>query len=270
MGLVKILIEKDLVDVFKSKSILLSMLFLPLIFAVFMPLMFVGLPALSDSTELDPDLVRLVSIFPSLTGNWDSLDTQQKVLIGTSYLPLMFLVMLPAIIPSIIAAEAVAGEKERNTLESLLATPLSDSELLLGKILSSAIPAIIISWISCIPYLLITNISLADQIGFFVILDLDYGLRFVIMTVAIMPLVSFGSCSAMVFFSTKAKTARDAQQFSVFIILPLMMIALVQLFLALFSEIFLILGIVALLVVDFGLFQVARGSFSRESLISRL
>ncbi|MBD3171504.1 ABC transporter permease subunit [Candidatus Bathyarchaeota archaeon] len=33
---------------------------------------------------------------------------------------------------SVIATDSFAGEKERNTLEVLLATPLTDSELLVG------------------------------------------------------------------------------------------------------------------------------------------
>jgi len=49
---------------------------------------------------------------------------------------------LIAIIPaSLIAANALVGEREQNTLEPLLATPLTDRELLTGKVLSSFIPS---------------------------------------------------------------------------------------------------------------------------------
>ena len=50
---------------------------------------------------------------------------------------------LVAIIPaSLIAANALVGEREQNTLEPLLCTPLTDRELLTGKVLSSFIPSI--------------------------------------------------------------------------------------------------------------------------------
>jgi len=50
---------------------------------------------------------------------------------------------LIAIIPaSLIAANALVGEREQNTLEPLLCTPLTDRELLIGKVLSSFIPSI--------------------------------------------------------------------------------------------------------------------------------
>jgi ABC-type Na+ efflux pump permease subunit len=47
-----------------------------------------------------------------------------------------------SIIPaSMIAANSFVGEKEQNTLEPLLATPLTDGQLLLGKLLASFIPS---------------------------------------------------------------------------------------------------------------------------------
>ncbi|MHA1904168.1 MAG: ABC transporter permease subunit [Candidatus Thorarchaeota archaeon] len=50
-----------------------------------------------------------------------------------------------AIIPAgMISANALVGEKEQRTLEPLLATPLTDRELLLGKTLSSFIPCMIL------------------------------------------------------------------------------------------------------------------------------
>jgi ABC-2 type transport system permease protein len=48
-----------------------------------------------------------------------------------------------AIIPAtMISANALVGEREQNTLESLLCTPLTNRELLIGKVLSSFIPSV--------------------------------------------------------------------------------------------------------------------------------
>ncbi|MFX1270333.1 MAG: ABC transporter permease subunit [Promethearchaeota archaeon] len=47
-----------------------------------------------------------------------------------------------SVIPaSMISANSFVGEKEQNTLEPLLATPLTDGQLLLGKLLASFIPS---------------------------------------------------------------------------------------------------------------------------------
>jgi ABC-type Na+ efflux pump permease subunit len=49
--------------------------------------------------------------------------------------------LIPA---SLIAANALVGEREQNTMEALLCTPLTDSELLTGKVLSSVIPSMLL------------------------------------------------------------------------------------------------------------------------------
>ena len=51
------------------------------------------------------------------------------------------------VIPAaMISANSFVGEREQNTLEPLLCTPLTDSELLVGKSLSALIPATILMY----------------------------------------------------------------------------------------------------------------------------
>jgi ABC-type transport system involved in multi-copper enzyme maturation permease subunit len=69
----------------------------------------------------------------------------QVVLFNTA---LMYFLLLPAIIPLAIAVYSIVGEKEQSSLEPLLATPISDLELFLGKALASVLPALAINWIS--------------------------------------------------------------------------------------------------------------------------
>jgi ABC-2 type transport system permease protein len=59
---------------------------------------------------------------------------------------LMYFLILPAVIPLAIAAYSIIGEKEQGSLEPLLATPISDLELFLGKALASVIPALVLTW----------------------------------------------------------------------------------------------------------------------------
>jgi len=46
---------------------------------------------------------------------------------------LIFLLLIPAMVPSLIAPASIIMEKESKSLEPLLATPVKTSELLLGK-----------------------------------------------------------------------------------------------------------------------------------------
>jgi ABC-type Na+ efflux pump permease subunit len=55
---------------------------------------------------------------------------------------LLYLLMVPVLIPSTIAAYSVIGEREQGTLEPVLTTPISREELLIGKAVATLIPAI--------------------------------------------------------------------------------------------------------------------------------
>jgi len=54
---------------------------------------------------------------------------------------LIFLLMIPAMVPSLIAPASVLMEKENNTLEPLLGTPVKTRELLFGKSQSPDAPS---------------------------------------------------------------------------------------------------------------------------------
>lgn len=53
--------------------------------------------------------------------------------LAESPLAILYFAMLPAMLAGTVAADAFAGERERKTLETLLATPLSERSILVGK-----------------------------------------------------------------------------------------------------------------------------------------
>jgi ABC-type Na+ efflux pump permease subunit len=59
---------------------------------------------------------------------------------------------MPIITASVLAADSFAGEKERKTAEALLLTPATNEELLVGKILASLIPAVLLTAIVFLIY----------------------------------------------------------------------------------------------------------------------
>jgi ABC-type Na+ efflux pump permease subunit len=60
---------------------------------------------------------------------------------------LLFLQLVPVMLPTTIAAYAVIGEREQRTLETVLTTPVTDRELLAGKAIAAVLPAVAISWL---------------------------------------------------------------------------------------------------------------------------
>ncbi|MFW9975147.1 MAG: ABC transporter permease subunit [Candidatus Thorarchaeota archaeon] len=119
---------------------------------------------------------------------------------------------LVAIIPaSLIAANALVGEREQNTLEPLLCTPLTDRELLVGKVLSSFIPSMA----------LLLGSILVSEIGTIILLMLagyppmllpDFAGLFLLLTAG--PLMILAMNSIMILISGRVSRVYEAYQTS--------------------------------------------------------
>jgi len=59
---------------------------------------------------------------------------------------LLYMLAVPVLAPAILAAYAVAGERQQGTLEPLLTTPIRREEFLLGKALAVVVPSVAISY----------------------------------------------------------------------------------------------------------------------------
>ena len=57
-----------------------------------------------------------------------------------------YFLLIPAMVPMAIATQSVIGEKTARSLEPQLATPMEVSELLIGKAIASAAPAVVATW----------------------------------------------------------------------------------------------------------------------------
>ena len=62
-------------------------------------------------------------------------------------MPLLYMLMLPAIVPSVLSAYSVVGEREQGTLEPILTTPIHREEFLIGKALAALLPALATAYV---------------------------------------------------------------------------------------------------------------------------
>lgn len=160
---VKIIVWKDLLEVRQNKSVLISLALVPLIIMVIMPLAMLLLANQAGAAESfnDPDLAVMMANIPASISRqfsgFTELQLSLAMMLGYLFAP-MFLI-LPIMVSASIAAESFAGERERKTLEALLYTPASDSELFLGKALAAFIPAVLIAWLSFVLYSLVLNLA---------------------------------------------------------------------------------------------------------------
>ena len=112
-------------------------------FSIILPLILAFAPSFADSyTQSISSLKPLLEYLPKHVQEElkEMNEMQILVYVMLKYFFAPFFLIIPLMVSNVIASDSFAGEKERKTIEALLATPLSDSELFLGKILASFIP----------------------------------------------------------------------------------------------------------------------------------
>ena len=158
--------KKDWIEVRQNKYAWVPMMIIPVIFVVIMPLVFTLLiPNLNvtpqDVLNSDADIQFFVERMPDTLARYidfnKPMESMIVIMLGFMLAP-MFLI-LPLMYATTIAAESFAGERERKTIESLLYTPASDADLLVGKVTAAAVPSILVTWIGFAVYTLILNLA---------------------------------------------------------------------------------------------------------------
>ena len=213
-------IAKDLAQVKQNTMVWLPMIILPVILQVLMPLGMILAPQLAGEAAVDMgEIEPLLKMLPaSLVAGMEEFSPEALwVVLSSSYLFAPFFLIVPIMVSSILAADSIVGEKERKTMEGLLYTPLTDSELYVAKALVAVIPALSISLGSFILYTLVVNIAGYPVVGrIFFPTAIWWPLVF-----WLAPAVSVAGLGVTVLISSKAKTFMQAQQLGGVLVLPI-------------------------------------------------
>jgi len=233
-----------------------------LLFLVIIPLLLIG-----QAILLSWVLPRFVN--PELIGvgvpggdGLDPTDAFRLLILGQFQ---FFVLLVPAMIANVFATLSVVEEKTQGTLEPLLATPVRTWELLLGKILSGALPALLVAW-ACTGLFL----ALASLLGWSPLFPYVLTATWYIALFLLMPAVSLLSFVVGVIGSSRARDAKGAQNLAVVVVLPIFALIVVQVtgviwFTALSTAVLaFVLGVVNAL-----LLRVAVRLFARESIVIR-
>ncbi len=258
--------HKDWLEVRRNWQVVLPVTIVPLLFSVFIPAVFFLAASAGGSSSggfggligaLPPDVQAVLA---GMTAS------QVMVYIMVVYFFAPFFLIIPLMASSVIASDSFAGEKERKTIEGLLATPLSDSELMLGKILVSFVPSMGVTLLAFTAYCATTDALGYGLFGRFIMPNVNW----LVLVLGVAPLVALAAIGLTVMISARVKGFREAQQISVVLILPILGLLFAQV-----SGLF-ILGAVVMLelmavfaVVDFVLFRLGLRLFGREEILSR-
>lgn len=249
---IKALVKKELLEMMYDKSTLYPMLFIAVFFSVILPNILIIF-----STKVD--LVNLpVHASP-----------EQHILI---YIVLMYFLMplfllMPVIISNASASYSFVGEKEHKTLEGLLYTPLSDKEMLLGKVIASFIPSIVITYGAIVLYGITVNLFGWKQ---FHQLIFPNG-AWLSLILLIIPSMTFLSICLVMMVANKAKSMKSAQSVALFLVVPIIGLIISQAsgIMLLGYQIILIAGFV-LIILDIIIFLLLVKSFNRDKMVSKL
>lgn len=166
---------------------------------------------------------------------------------------------LPTSFSIVIALESFVGEKERNTLEPLLATPLADWELYLGKLVATLIPPLLLSYVAIAIF----------NMGIRWILHFSLPAQTIFQMVALSSLGALVMVCGAVVVSTHTTSVRAANLLASFIILPMTFLVAGESLLMLMGYDNLLWWVMAgLVIVAFILLRLGIRIFNREEILS--
>ena len=202
-----------------SNRLLLGAVALPAVVFAAIP---TGLVAFLELSSLDEERLRQVQQF---TANFPGLP---PLIAAEGFIVLNFMayfLLIPAMVPMAIATQSVIGEKQSRALEPQLATPMEVSELLAGKAIASALPAVIATWGVFVAYGLVNG-----AIGDPVLTRLIFNDTWRLAMVTLVPLICLFSVLLGIVVSSRVNDARTAQQIGGFVVIPIIGVAVAQFF----------------------------------------
>jgi ABC-2 type transport system permease protein len=176
----------------------------------------------------------------------------------------LLMLIIPIVIPPVIAAYSVVGERDQGTLEPVLTAPIRASELLLGKAAAAFLPSVLIAY----------------AIYSVVLIGVRFGAAHVVSTVVFhppellaqllfTPLLALWAIWVGIGISTRASDVRVAQQLATVASLPLLGFTSLLSFQLLKPSVSLAIGLaLALLVADIAAWRIVSRLFDRERLVT--
>ena len=177
-----------------------------------------------------------------------------------------FYLILAGYLPSSIASYSLVGEKVEKSLEPLLATPTTDSEILLGKGIAAFIPPVVAILGGSAIFMALMDLVTHSKLGYYFFPNWNAAIVLFLMV----PLAVIMSVEWNIVVSSRVSDVRTAQQLGIIMVLPFAGIyvsgELDIVNLGVTNNLLIIAGII--FVVDILLFYVARATFQREEILT--
>jgi len=183
-------------------------------------------------------------------------------IIGEQMLSFLLMVVgfFPISVSLAIALETFVGEKERSSLEPLLATPLTDTQLYLGKTLAAMLPPLSAAYLGIIVYL----------VGLYFVKGWTPPPALLLLVVLLTTVEGLVMISSAVVVSSQTTSVRAANLLASFIIIPAALLIQGEAVIMFWADYSVLWWIVLFLaVVDIILVRMGIRIFNREELLGR-
>jgi ABC-2 type transport system permease protein len=252
MTKVWLVLQKEMRELLPQRVLLLSVSIIPILLVVMSGILLVypvkgaRLPAASS----DPSLSNLSPF------------QLQQAFIGVEFRVVLLFQAL--IIPAIIAAYSIVGEKNNRTLEPLLAAPVRTWQLLLAKVLAALLPAVAVTWASSAIFTGEIFALTSPAVSRLVITP--GWLAAVVVTVPVMVLIPI---ALAVMISSRVNDPRAASQLSSLLFIVLLVVFEISGTSLVLSLTFTLIMTAVLGAIGFVLLVAATRIFQRETILTR-
>jgi ABC-2 type transport system permease protein len=241
-----IVATKDLSLFKRNKYILYSLIALPFLMGLLLPIITIFSLQTEASSLTEAQLIETAKVLIDLF---------------TTYF-----VIIAAILPTIIASYSFVGEKLEKSLEPLLATPTTDGELLFGKSLAAFIPCVGATYIGALIFVITIDAWSIINLGVFLVPNVYWAIIMGVVT----PLVCVLSVEANVIISSRVNDIRAAQQLGAFVILPIILVMVFASTVQTFPLVMLALILSGgLALADVAMFYLSKATFQREEILTK-
>jgi len=234
-----VIATKDFSIFRKKKRIIYTLIILPFLISIGLPLVISSITGLDNPTA---EIVALLNAF--------------------SY----FYIILAYIQSSTLASYSILGEKIEQSLEPLLATPTTESELLFGKTIASFLPSVSVIYLGSIIFMMLSDAFTYNTIGYLFYPNLS--MAFILLLAV--PLSSILSIQLNVIISSKVNDVRTANQIGLLLFIPFIGVYLLLVTNIISLNIFNLFAIfIILFVIDAVLFYISKATFRRDEILTK-
>jgi len=233
---VRAVVLKEARELRRNRFVVVTMALLPVVFLITPMVTMFHIPASASGSEV-------------------------KAAVGTLSL---FMLIIPVVVPPVMAAYSVVGERTQGTLEPVLGAPVTASELLLGKALAVFVPSVGIAYAVYFAAAITIRIAAGRNVS-----SVVWHTPQLLAQILFTPLLAAWSIWLGIGISTRASDVRVAQQLATLAGLPLLAFTSLISFQLVTTSVPLAIGLaLALLVIDVVAGRIVSGLFDRERLVT--